>query len=86
MWAVSRLTLPLGRCRGTEGCRRYTVACRATKGHLVLTLQFLEDPNLFQIRSFDPAFLVAPCGCLVTRPGIALPASGGYRAVGGYRL
>ena len=25
---------PLGRCRGTGGCRRYTVACRTAVGHL----------------------------------------------------
>ena len=28
-FAKSRFKLPLERCRGTRGCRSYTVACRA---------------------------------------------------------
>ena len=32
--------MPLGRCRGTGGYRSYTVACRATVGHLKLPLKY----------------------------------------------
>ena len=39
---VSHFKLPLGRCRGTGGCRNYAVACRAAMGHLPFTLEFLQ--------------------------------------------
>ena len=31
---MSNFKLPLARCRSAEGCCNYTVACRATVGHL----------------------------------------------------
>ena len=31
---VSHFKVPLGKCRGTRGCRSCTVACRVTVGHL----------------------------------------------------
>ena len=50
---VSHFKLSLGRCRSTGGCRSYTVACRATVGHLGIRQQYLI--RKFKRKSLDPA-------------------------------
>ena len=52
---VSRFKLSLGRCRGTGGCRNYTVACRAAVGHLENTATMEKSVNDYAV-----VFLLRP--------------------------
>ena len=53
---VSHCKLPLGECRGTRGCRSYTVACRVALGHLAI------DPTCYECLTINQKTREG-CGC-----------------------